>query len=64
MNIAGTFRILILLLSSAAMMLGVLVIAGLLEPPNMPEDLRLILGIVILLYGTYRFVITYYRQQE
>ena len=63
MNVAGTLRIAILLLSSAAMMLGILVIAGILVPPNVPDEYRLILGVVILLYGLYRFAITYYRQQ-
>ena len=62
MNVAGTLRLLALLLSSAAMIVGALVIAGLLAPPSMPEEMRLIFGIVILLYGAYRFVITYFRQ--
>ncbi len=62
MNIAMVFRSTILIISAAAMVVGVLIIVGLLVPRNFPEEFRVIMGIVIVLYGAYRFMITVYRR--
>jgi hypothetical protein len=64
MTIQGVLRIVVLVLSAGAMLLGVSVIAGILVPPNVPEQLRLMAGIVILLYGVYRFAVAYYRRGD
>ena len=53
----------ILVLSAAAMVFGVLIIAGVVVPTTMvlAEHYRIIFGLVVLLYGLYRFVITFNR---
>jgi hypothetical protein len=61
MNATDLFRYTVLVISAAAMALGALIIAGVLVPRNFPEEYRVIMGIVVLLYGLYRFVIAYYR---
>ena len=54
-------RVIILLLSAGAMVIGVLVVLGVLVPRNLPEEFRLVAGIVVFLYGLYRFVVEYVR---
>jgi len=54
----------ILALSSALMVLGVLVMAGLMVPQNFPGEYRLLLGIVVFLYGAYRFSVSYFRARK
>lgn len=64
MNFTVVIRYTILALSSALMVLGLLVIAGLLVPQVFPEQYRIILGVVILLYGAYRFSVAYFRRPK
>jgi ABC-type uncharacterized transport system permease subunit len=60
MNVALVARYTILVVSAAAVVLGVLIIVGWLVPRFFPEQFRVIMGVVIVLYGVYRFVVTYY----
>ena len=57
---------LILILSAAAMVFGVLVMVGVLVPARgtFPDHMRIIIGAVIFLYGMYRFLIGYYRRRR
>jgi len=57
---------LILVLSAAAMVFGVLVMVGVLIPARgaFPDHMRIIIGAVIFLYGMYRFLIGYYRRRR
>ena len=64
MNIAMVLRYTILIVSVAAMVVGVLISIGLLVPRNFPEEFRVIMGIVIVLYGAYRFMITIYQRPD
>jgi len=57
-------RYAVMILSSALMVLGVLVMAGLLVPRYFPSEYRVILGAVVFLYGTYRFVIGYFQKPK
>jgi hypothetical protein len=56
-------RWVILSLSAAAMGFGLLIMIGLLVPSHfaMPGEYRIVVGLVVFLYGLYRFVVTYYR---
>ncbi|MCK5571584.1 MAG: hypothetical protein KAJ12_02435 [Bacteroidetes bacterium] len=54
----------ILVLSGGAMVVGVLVIAGVLVPRNLPEEFRVVIGVVIVLYGLYRFVVEHMRKSN
>jgi hypothetical protein len=44
------------------MIAGVLVMAGFLVPRNFPEQYGVLMGVVIFLYGAYRFALTYFRK--
>jgi hypothetical protein len=56
------FRYTILVISAAAMIVGLLVIVGVLVPKNFPDQYDVLIGAVIFLYGAYRFAITYFRR--
>lgn len=43
---------------------GILVMAGVFEPPNFPRDYRIVLGAIVTLYGIYRFAVAYYRKDR
>lgn len=64
MNINVLLKYAVMLLSGAAMVLGILVIIGVLVPYRLPVQFRLLSGIVVFLYGLYRFVISVVRQQK
>ena len=57
-------RYVILALSAGAMVIGILVIAGVLVPVNFPEQFRVIMGVVVFLYGLYRFVVEYVKKRH
>jgi hypothetical protein len=61
MEVMGVVRYVILALSAAAAVCGVMIIAGLLVPvqESVPEQYRIIIGALVTLYGIYRFVIAY-----
>ncbi len=61
MNAMDVLKYTIMVISVAAMLAGVLIIAGILVPRNFPDQYRVIMGIVVFLYGLYRFVIAYTR---
>ena len=61
MTLSKVMRYTVLAISLAAVGLGVLVIAGVLIPRNFPDQFRVMMGVVIVLYGVYRFVVTYFR---
>lgn len=64
MNTNEVFRYTVLVIAAAAMVMGVLIIVGVLVPRNFPDQFRVIMGIVVFLYGLYRFVIAYYRSSR
>ncbi|MDH4070092.1 MAG: hypothetical protein OEV30_06680 [Ignavibacteria bacterium] len=64
MDIGSILRIIVLILSAGVMLFGVSVIAGFLVPVFIPDQFRILTGIVILLYGAYRFVTTLYRKKD
>jgi len=64
MNYQAVFRYTILVISILAMAVGVLVMAGVLVPKNLPEQYGVLIGIVVFLYGAYRFAITYFKRTQ
>lgn len=62
MDVPSVLRFTVLVLAAAAMVVGVLVIAGVLVHRYLPEDYRILMGVVVFLYGAYRFTVTYFRQ--
>ncbi len=43
---------------------GIVITAGLFMPPTMPQKFRIMFGVVMLLYGIYRFVNIRIKQQQ
>lgn len=64
MNMSLIIRYTILILSAGAMVVGVLVVAGFLVPRHLPDQFRVVMGIVVFLYGAYRFSITFFQRQR
>jgi hypothetical protein len=64
MKTMAMIRSVILVLSVAAMIFGVLVMLGVFVPARgeFPDYYRYLIGAVITLYGLYRFMISYYRR--
>ncbi len=64
MTFNETIRYAILALSAALMILGICIIAGFMVPVYFPADYRMIVGVIVFLYGVYRFVVAYYRRAK
>lgn len=62
MDPLAVLKVVVLIAAAAAMLVGVLVMVGLLVPRNFPEQYRVVIGLVVFLYGLHRFVVTYFRQ--
>lgn len=62
MNYPAVFRYTILTVSGLAMVAGVLIMAGLLVPRNLPGQYGVLIGVIVFLYGAYRFAIAYFRR--
>lgn len=57
-------NLVVMVLSAAVMLVGVLAMVGLLIPVYIPQEYRIIVGVVVFLYGLYRFVLSYFRLQR
>ena len=55
-------RIAVLVLSAGVMVAGLIVVAGVVHLRSVPDQFRWVLGIVVFLYGLYRFVIAFNRR--
>ncbi len=64
MHVQMVFRYVILAVSGCAMIVGVLVMFGLLVPRNFPEQYGVLMGVVVFLYGAYRFAIEYFKRNR
>ncbi len=56
--------VVVMVLSAAVMLVGILAMVGLLIPVYIPQQYRIIVGVVVFLYGLYRFVLSYFRLQR
>lgn len=54
-------RIIILIVSSAVMLAGLVVVLGVVHLRNIPDQFRWVFGTVVFLYGLYRLVLAYSR---
>jgi len=64
MDSLSVLKFVVLIVSAAAMLVGILAMVGVLVPRNFPEQYRMVIGLVVFLYGLHRFVVTYFRQQR
>ena len=66
MKTMDVIRYVILTLSAAAVVFGLLVIAGVFVPARgqFSDEMRYVIGAVIALYGLYRFLISYFRRNR
>ncbi|MGA7160394.1 MAG: hypothetical protein WBZ48_05290 [Bacteroidota bacterium] len=51
-------------LSGFLFVCGIVIATGLFMPPTMPQKFRVMFGVVMLLYGIYRFVNIRIKQQQ
>jgi hypothetical protein len=63
-DINRILNVVVMVLAAAVMLVGVLAMVGLLIPVYIPEQYRIIVGVVVFLYGLYRFVLSYFRLQR
>ncbi len=64
MNAGKLFGYLAYLLSAVFFFGGLFVIFGVFLPSRVPEQFRIMLGIVLMLWGIYRFVVTYTKSRQ
>ncbi len=64
MDLVGILRIVVLTLSTGAMLAGIAVMLGFLVPRNVPGEFHLLIGATIFLYGAYRFVVGFFRKKD
>lgn len=57
-------RYVILALAGGVMAVGVLVATGVFELRNLPTQFRIVMGVVVFLYGLYRLVVEYVRKPK
>jgi hypothetical protein len=62
--VSAVLKYAVLVAATAVMIVGMLVTAGVLVPRYIPDQFRVISGIVVFLYGLYRFVITWIGRQR
>ena len=63
-DLSRILNLAVMVLSAAVMLVGVLAMVGLLIPVYIPQEYRIIVGVVVFLYGLYRFVLSYFRLQR
>lgn len=63
-DLSRILNLAVMVLSAAVMLVGVLAMVGLLVPVYIPQQYRIIVGVVVFLYGLYRFVLSYFRLQR
>jgi cation transport ATPase len=61
MDLNRVMNIIVMVIASAVMLVGVLAMVGLLIPVYIPEEFRVIISLIVFLYGLYRFVLSYAR---
>ncbi len=64
MDLNRILNLVVMVLSAAVMLVGVLAMVGLLIPVYIPQEYRILVGMVVFLYGLYRFVLSYFRLQR
>jgi hypothetical protein len=63
-DVNKVLNVVVMVLSAAVMLVGLLAILGMLIPVYIPEQYRILVGVVVFLYGLYRFVLSYFRLQR
>jgi len=64
MDVNKLLNLTVIIISTAVMLVGVLVVIGKLVPVYFPDQFRIIVGVVVFLYGLYRFVLSYFRMKR
>ena len=64
MNSINIFQIVSYVLGSAFLVMGIIALIGWFIPPYIPDNFRLILGALMILWGIYRIAITRYKAQQ
>jgi NADH:ubiquinone oxidoreductase subunit 6 (subunit J) len=51
-------------ISTFLFVVGVLILSGFLFPPNVPQKFRIMFGVVLVLYGIYRFLTSRIKKRQ
>jgi hypothetical protein len=60
----AVMRIAVMALASVVAIVGVVIMTGLLVRPGIPENIRIILGATVFLYGAYKFTVSLFKKPE
>ena len=58
------FRIVSVITAALILLVGIVIVTGLLIPAYVPANYRIILGVVMILYGSYRIVMLWRGQRH
>jgi len=58
------FRIISAITATLILMVGIVILTGLLIPAYVPANYRIILGVVMVLYGCYRILMIWRKQRH
>jgi len=58
------FRIVSVITAALILTVGIVILTGLLIPAYVPADYRIIVGVVMILYGSYRIATVWRRQRN
>ena len=62
MTFADSVRIVVLVTAAAVAAAGVLIATGVLTRAGMTPELRVTIGVVAVLYGVYKFIVTWFKR--
>jgi len=58
------FRIVSVITATLILVVGIVIMTGLLVPAYVPANYRIVLGVVMTLYGSYRIVMVWRKQRH
>jgi len=58
------FRIVSVITAALILLVGIVIVTGLLIPAYAPANYRIILGVVMILYGSYRILMVWRKQRH
>jgi len=60
----AVMRIAVMVLASVVAIVGVVIMTGLLVRSGIPENIRIILGATVFLYGAYKFTVSFFKKPD
>ena len=60
----AVMRIAVMVLASVVAIVGVVIMTALLVRSGIPENIRIILGATVFLYGAYKFTVSFFKKPD